>query len=78
MYPSNTQPNGAALPGTWVRDDGTTYRDMLDAWTWMRNQSTATTQVYFWSNHSHGSRTYDVVGAVWDDLKTALARSRES
>jgi hypothetical protein len=77
MYPSNTRPNGAALPGTWVRDDGTTYQDMRDAWTWMQGESTATTQVYFWSNHSHGSRTYDVVGAVWDDWNDLIQPGQE-
>ena len=71
-YPSNTKPNGAALPADWTVDDGTTYRDMLDAWTWMQNQSTATTQVYYWSSICHGSRTYDVVGAVWDDLEELI------
>jgi hypothetical protein len=58
MYPTNTKPNGNALPADWVRDDGTAYQDMLDAWTWMQNQTTATTQVYFWNSICHGSQLY--------------------
>ncbi len=72
MYPANTKPNGAALPASWTVDDGTTYRDMLSAWTWMQNQSTATTQIYYWSSICHGNRTYDIVGAVWDDLNELI------
>ena len=77
MYPSNTKPNGTALPASWVVDDGTTYQDMLDAWTWMQNQSDENLQVYFWSSICHGSRTYDVVGAVWDDLEELIEIGQE-
>jgi hypothetical protein len=55
MYPANTKPNGTALPAGWVRDDGTTYQDMLDAWNWMKNQTSPTTQVYYWNSICHGS-----------------------
>ncbi len=54
MYPANTKPDYTALPADWVVDDGTTYQDMSDAWTWMQNQTTATTQVYYWSSICHG------------------------
>lgn len=56
MYRGNTKPDGTALPADWVRDDGTTYQDMADAWTWMQNQTTATTQVCFWSSICHGTK----------------------
>jgi hypothetical protein len=67
MYPANTKPNGAALPNDWVRDDGTTYQDVNDAWNWMQNQATATTQVYYWSNVCHGSYTTNLVEEIRDD-----------
>lgn len=57
MYPGNTKPDGTALPADWAVDNGTTYQDMQDAWTWMQNQATATTQVYFWSSICHGTKT---------------------
>jgi len=57
MYPANTKPDGTALPADWVVDDGTAYQDMDDAWNWMQNQTTATTQVYFWSSICHGTKT---------------------
>jgi hypothetical protein len=57
MWPMSTDPWGNALPSTWAVDDGTTYQDMQDAWTWVNANSTLNTQVYFWSTISHGSRT---------------------
>jgi hypothetical protein len=33
---------------------------MQDAWTWMQNQATATTQVYFWSSICHGTKTEEM------------------
>lgn len=56
MYRGNTKPDGSALPADWVRDDGTTYQDMSDAWNWVKNQASATTQVYFWSSICHGTK----------------------
>jgi hypothetical protein len=58
MYPANTKPNGTALPAGWVRDSGTTYQDMLNAWTWVKNNTTATTQVYYWNSICHGTQLY--------------------
>ena len=60
MWPMSTDPWGNALPSTWVVDDGTTYQDMQDAWAWVNSNSTSTTQVYFWSTISHGSRSNNI------------------
>ncbi len=60
MYPANSKPNGTALPANWTVDGGTTYQDMLNAWTWMKNQTTATTQVYYWNSICHGTRLYAI------------------
>ncbi len=73
MYPSASDPNGNALPASWVVDDGTAWQDMFDAWTWVQNQADANTQIYFWSNICHGDETEDVVGMVLDNYGTALA-----
>ncbi len=57
MYPdpAKKMPDGITpLPDDWVVDDGTTYQDMKDAWNWMKNQTDANTQVYYWSNICHG------------------------
>lgn len=67
MCPANRKPNGAALPAGWVVDDGTNFQDMVDAWQWANLQSDPNTQVYFWSNICHGTRTEDLVNYVLDN-----------
>jgi len=67
MYPGDTKPDGTALPDDWEVDDGTTFQDMQDAWSWMNNQSDANTQVYFWSSICHGDRTDDLAGEIRDE-----------
>jgi len=64
MWPDDTGPGGAALPASWVVDDGTSYQDMQDAWQWVNDNATDTTQVFFWSNVCHGSTSDDFLGLV--------------
>ena len=64
MYPGTTDPWGGSLPSTWTVDDGTSFQDMQDAWTWANSNSTAGTQVYFWSTVSHGTRGANVKAAI--------------
>lgn len=72
MYPYATKPNGTALPADWNVDDGTNLQDMSDAFTWLGNNMTATTQVYFWSNICHGDNLDDLLWTVWDNTGSQI------
>jgi hypothetical protein len=56
MYPEDTKPNGTPLPTTWHVDAGNAYDDLSNAWKWVKNRTTSTTQVYYWSSICHGGR----------------------
>lgn len=66
MYPYDTKPNGTALPAGWVVDNGTDLADMGEAFTWLGNNVSATSQVYFWANIAHGDDMDDLLWSVWN------------
>jgi len=66
-YPYATKPNGTALPADWQVDDGTDFEDMKDAFLWLDDQLTSSTQVYFWANVCHGTCMDDIVYTIWSD-----------